>query len=115
MTGLRPRRTPLIPFVDSLDWYNTAQGRTIHDRRHAAICIWLAAGIDLATVRAWAGHADLTTTSRYTHWLGTKADQTSLATLNKVIQNTTSPSPVTSISAVNGGTHGVREKRNTTM
>lgn len=96
-------------FVDSLDWYNTAQGRTIHDLRHTAICIWLAAGIDLATVRAWAGHADLTTTSRYTHWLGTKADQTSLATLNQAIKNTTSPSPVTNINAVNGGTHGVRE------
>ncbi|NMX02911.1 tyrosine-type recombinase/integrase [Mobiluncus mulieris] len=59
----------------------------MYDLRHTAICIWLAAGIDLATVRAWAGHADLTTTSRYTHWLGTKADQTSLATLNQAIKN----------------------------
>lgn len=101
-------------FVETLDWYNTAQGRTIHDLRHTAICIWLSAGIDLATVRAWAGHADLTTTSRYTHWLGTKADQASLNTLNQAIQNTTTTSPITPITAVNGGTPGVPEKRNET-
>ena len=65
-----------------LDWANTAGGRTIHDLRHTAICVWIAAGVDLATVRAWAGHADLSITSRYVHHLGSAADRAALDRLN---------------------------------
>jgi integrase len=65
-----------------LDWTNTADGRTVHDLRHTAITLWLADGLDVGIVRAWAGHADLTTTSRYTHWLGQDADRAALDRLN---------------------------------
>ncbi|MFP7706555.1 tyrosine-type recombinase/integrase [Trueperella sp. LYQ141] len=82
-------------FRRQLHWNTTAGGRTIHDLRHTAICLWLSAGIDLATVRAWAGHADLATTSRYTHWLGTEADRASINKLNHALRR---------------GTQGVHEK-----
>lgn len=65
-----------------LDWSTTSGGRSIHDLRHTAITSWLSDGLDVATVRAWAGHSDLTTTSRYTHWLGGDADRVALDRLN---------------------------------
>ena len=69
-------------FTRQVKWSETAGGRSIHDLRHTAICVWIAAGVDLATVRAWAGHSDLSITSRYVHYLGSEADRASLARLN---------------------------------
>jgi integrase len=69
-------------WTTQLRWTDTAGGRTIHDLRHTAICIWIVSGVDLATVRAWAGHSDLSITSRYVHYLGSAADRASLARLN---------------------------------
>ena len=71
-----------------LNWSDTAGGRTLHDARHTAVCLWIASGVDLATVRAWAGHSDLSITSRYVHYLGSAADRASLARLNAVLTNT---------------------------
>jgi integrase len=52
-------------FVRRLHWKETGQGRTVHRLRACAICNWIRKGTDLVTVRGWAGHADLTTTSKY--------------------------------------------------
>src|SRR5699024_4297488 len=85
---------PLLPplhrtrFLQRLEWPMTGQGRRIHDLRHTAVCLWLSAGVDVATVRAWAGHADLATTSRYVHYLGTSADVTGLDRLDGYMTGT---------------------------
>lgn len=73
-------------FMERLDWNTTSPGRTLHDLRHTAICLWINAGIDLAVVRTWAGHADLTVTSRYVHWLGTSADVAAVDRLNALFE-----------------------------
>lgn len=57
-------------------------GRTLHDLRHSAACIWLTEGVDLSTVKAWLGHASVATTNLYLHHLGTNADQAALTKLN---------------------------------
>jgi integrase len=69
-------------FHRRLDWAKTADGRTTHDLRHTAITSWLVDGLDLTQVRSMAGHSDLTTTSRYVHWLGHDADLAALERLN---------------------------------
>ena len=69
-------------FIAQLRWEQTAHGRTIHDLRHTAICMWIKGGADLATVRAWAGHSSLEITSRYTHYLGSTHDVNTLQKLN---------------------------------
>ncbi len=85
---------PLLPpmhrsrFVQQLRWSETAGGRTIHDLRHTAITLWLSSGIDVVTVQAWAGHATLAMTSRYTHWLGTSADAVGLSKLDAALGGT---------------------------
>ena len=53
-----------------LNWPETAGGRTIHQARHTAICLWLAAGVSVEKVQAWAGHASIVTTNRYVTYLG---------------------------------------------
>lgn len=78
-------------FIRGLDWNKIGRGRRIHDLRHTAACIWLARGVDLSTVQAWLGHASVSTTNRYLHYLGTSADRRGLDLLN------------------GGGTHGVHE------
>jgi integrase len=66
-----------------LAWDATGGGRSINDLRHTGITFWLARGIDTATVRSWAGHADLTTLSRYTHWHGSDSDRAALDRINQ--------------------------------
>ena len=70
-------------FKNSTNWIVTGRGRRLHDLRHTAACLWLEAGVSLTTVQAWMGHADLTTTQRYLHYLGTSADETGLGRLNQ--------------------------------
>ena len=70
-------------FKNSTHWAETGRGRRLHDLRHTAACLWLEAGVSPTTVQAWMGHADLTTTQRYLHYLGTSADETGLSQLNQ--------------------------------
>jgi integrase len=70
-------------FKRSTDWQVTGRGRRLHDLRHTAACLWLEAGVSPTTVQAWLGHADLTTTQKYLHYLGTSADETALDRLNR--------------------------------
>lgn len=70
-------------FKRSTHWKQTGRGRRLHDLRHTAACLWLEAGVSPTTVQAWLGHADLTTTQRYLHYLGTSADETALHRLNQ--------------------------------
>jgi len=55
----------------------------LHDLRHTAACLWLTRGVDLSTVSAWLGHASISTTNRYLHYLGTSADAADLGRLNR--------------------------------
>jgi integrase len=64
-------------------WTSLARGRRIHDLRHTAACLWLARGVDLATVQAWMGHASIATTNMYLHHLGSGADLAGLDRLNR--------------------------------
>jgi integrase len=66
----------------TVSWTSLACGRRIHDLRHTAACLWLARGVDLATVQAWMGHASIATTNIYLHHLGSGADQAGLERLN---------------------------------
>ena len=55
----------------------------MRDFRHTAITNWLGGmTVDAATVRQWAGHASLTTTSRYAHWLGVDSDRAAIERIN---------------------------------
>jgi integrase len=56
-------------------WSTISGGRRIHDLRHTAACLWLAKGVDAATVQAWMGHTSIATTNIYLHHLGTGADR----------------------------------------
>jgi integrase len=71
-------------FQRSSSWDSLAMGRRLHDLRHTAACLWLTRGVDLSTVSAWLGHASITTTNRYLHYLGTAADAAGLERLNRV-------------------------------
>ncbi len=66
----------------TIGWTSLSGGRRIHDLRHTAACLWLARGVDLATVQSWMGHASIATTDIYLHHLGTGADRTGLDRLN---------------------------------
>lgn len=63
-------------------WSTISGGRRIHDLRHTAACLWLARGVDAATVQAWMGHTSIATTNIYLHHLGTGADRAGLDRLN---------------------------------
>jgi integrase len=67
----------------TLSWRKIADGRRIHDLRHTAACLWLARGVDPATVQAWMGHSSIATTNLYLHHLGTASDRAGLARLNQ--------------------------------
>jgi integrase len=69
-------------FIRATHWETLGRGRRLHDLRHTAACLWLAKGVDLGTVQGWLGHADIATTNRYVHYLGTSAEEAGLALLN---------------------------------
>lgn len=69
-------------FVRKTNWDEAVRGRTLHDLRHTAACLWLTHGVPLATVQAWLGHASITMTSKYLHHLGDVADRAALDLLN---------------------------------
>jgi integrase len=83
--------------MQQLDWKNTAGGRRLHDCRHTACCLFLQAGVDVASLRQIAGHSSLAVTSRYVHWLGADADRRSLDKFNEFLH---------------GGTTGVLQSKN---
>lgn len=70
-------------FIRTTNWKAVGGGRRLHDLRHTAACLWLARGVDLGTVQGWLGHADIATTNRYVHYLGSSAEEVGLALLNK--------------------------------
>lgn len=65
----------------TVSWSTISHGRRIHDLLHTAACLWLARGVDPATVQAWMGHTSIAT-NIYLHHMGTGADQAGLARLN---------------------------------
>lgn len=69
-------------FVRHTDWSTVGRGRTLHDLRHTAACLWLMSGVPLGTVQAWLGHSTIAMTSRYLHHLGDYADRSALDLLN---------------------------------
>jgi integrase len=70
------------PFRRTTRWPISGEGRRVHDLRHTAACLWLARGVDPATVQAWMGHASIGTTNIYIRHLGTGADRAGLDRLN---------------------------------
>lgn len=70
-------------FKRTIDWATTGRGRRLHDLRHTAACLWLAAGVPAPTVQAWLGHSSLQTTQIYVHYLGDSADRAGLDFLNR--------------------------------
>lgn len=69
-------------FVRQANWSTVGRGRTLHDLRHTAACLWLMGGVPLGTVQAWLGHSTIAMTSRYLHHLGDYADRAALDLLN---------------------------------
>ncbi|MBC7631098.1 tyrosine-type recombinase/integrase [Aeromicrobium sp.] len=70
-------------FKRTTHWPTTARGRRLHDLRHTAACLWLAAGVPAPTVQARLGHSSLQTTQIYVHYLGDSADKAGLEFLNR--------------------------------
>lgn len=70
------------PFRRTTHWKKTGAGRRVHDLRHTAACLWLAKGVNPATVQAWMGHESIATTNIYVKHLGTNADRAGLDRLN---------------------------------
>lgn len=82
ITGERGGRLNRNRLVEQAEWKRLSAGRRLHDLRHTAACIWLTRGVDLATVSAWLGHASVSITNKYVHYLGSAADRAALALLN---------------------------------
>lgn len=68
-------------FVKPIPWKEISGGRSLHDLRHTAATLWLSRGVDLATVSAWLGHATVSTTNRYLHYLGDASDRAAVGLL----------------------------------
>lgn len=81
-TGARGGQLWRQAFRIGTHWDKLGRSRRLHDLRHTAACLWIARGVDLSTVQAWMGHASITTTNRYLHYMGTSADEAGLAKLN---------------------------------
>ena len=70
-------------FRASTGWDEFSEGRRLYDLRHTAVCLWLASGVPVSTVKEWAGHADISTTNIYVTFLGTDADRVGVARLER--------------------------------
>nr|WP_235497334.1 site-specific integrase [Aeromicrobium sp. Leaf272] len=82
ITTPRGAQLHVTAFKRATDWTSLGRGRRIHDLRHTAACLWLARGVELATVQAWMGHSSVATTNRYVHFLGSAAERAGLDLLN---------------------------------
>lgn len=82
VTSSTGHRLHAAAFKRTARWSTTGRGRRLHDLRHTAACLWLAAGVPVSTVQAWLGHSSLQTTQVYVHYLGDSADAAGLAFLN---------------------------------
>lgn len=69
-------------FKRATAWSAKGRGRRLHDLRHTAACLWLEAGLPITTVKQYLGHASVTTTEKYLHYLGDDADRLALQRLN---------------------------------
>lgn len=69
-------------FKKQARWAELAGGRRPYDLRHTAACLWLTKGVDLMTVSAWLGHANVSTTNGYLHYLGDSADDAAVNLIN---------------------------------
>ncbi|WP_245633174.1 tyrosine-type recombinase/integrase [Luteipulveratus mongoliensis] len=81
-TTSRGHQLHVTPFKRSTDWKNTGLGHRVYDLRHTAACLWLARGVDPATVQAWMGHSSIAVTNLYIQHLGSSADRAALDLLN---------------------------------
>lgn len=70
-------------FIRTSHWDVVCPEHRLHDLRHTAATLWLQESIALTTVRQWLGHADIATTQKYVHWLGTEADRAAIDRLNQ--------------------------------
>lgn len=70
-------------FRASSGWDEFSDRRRLYDLRHTAVCLWLASGVPVSTVKEWAGHADITTTNGYVTFLGTDADRVGVSRLER--------------------------------
>lgn len=82
---LSPRGNPISSrnLRRAVNWNAKVPGYRIHDLRHSAISEWLSQGIEIETVRRWAGHESLATTNRYVHSTG-RASRRATERLNHV-------------------------------
>lgn len=78
----RPERIDSSRFRMSSGWDDLSDGRQLYGPRHTAICLWLASGMPISTVKEWAGHADIITTNVYATFPGTNADRVGSPVLN---------------------------------
>jgi integrase len=62
------------------EWTKYRNGRRVHDLRHTAATLWLAAGVDAKTCQSWLGHRSMQlTVDLYGHWQGLDSDAAALA------------------------------------
>jgi integrase len=66
-------------------------GWTVHDLRHTCLTHLLQCGVDLATVRDFAGHSTIAETSKYVH--ATEKSKTNLAQASSVLMALAAPTP----------------------
>ena len=83
LTGDRGGSLHANRFRASSGWDLFSDGRRLYDLRHTAVCLWLASGVDVPTVKEWAGHADISTTNIYVTFLGSDADRVGVARLER--------------------------------
>lgn len=87
ITGPRGRALWSVTFKAQTGWTQITDGRRPYDLRHTGACLWLSKGVDLGTVSAWLGHANVSTTNLYLHYLGDSADDAAVALINASTMN----------------------------
>ena len=76
--GTPPSRARLVEPFEKLSLKADVSGIRFHDLRHTAASLWIASGMDVATVSARLGHSDINTTLRiYAHAFRSRLEQSS--------------------------------------